>query len=106
MNQHRAHSFRLHHAGATDVMDARRRVVATYRASDLWNRFSLLWKHCSHRNSDLVTVVTLKVTITVTHLTEIAWRITRASDSSPRGLSPALSKTSTLKQAWLRPSHH
>jgi len=54
------------------------------RISDLWNRFSLLWKHCSHRNSDLVTVVTFKVTITVTHLTEIAWRTTRASDSSPR----------------------
>jgi len=83
MNQDPAHSSTLHHKGVSDVMDAKRRVVATCRAFDLWNRFSLLWKQCSHCKPDLVTVVTLKVTITVTHLTEIPWRISRASNSSP-----------------------
>jgi hypothetical protein len=29
MNQDPAHSSRLHHAGVTDVTDARRRIVAT-----------------------------------------------------------------------------
>jgi hypothetical protein len=48
MNQDPAHSSRLHHTGVTDVMAAKRRVVATCRAFDLWNRFSLLWKQCSH----------------------------------------------------------
>ena len=65
--------------GRDDVMDAKRRVVATGRAFDLWNRVSLLWNQCSHCKPDRVTIVPFKVTITVTHLTVIAWRITAAA---------------------------
>jgi hypothetical protein len=84
MNQHAAHSSRLHHTGVTDVMNAKRRVVATRRASDYGTDFPSCGSAVPTANRVLVTVVTVKVTITVTHLREIAGCITRTSDGSSK----------------------
>ena len=41
MNQDVAHSFRLHHTGVTDVMNAKRRLVATLTVSGKVSRHAV-----------------------------------------------------------------